>query len=862
MYRISLFLLLSVFTSLAVPGTLPMDKASSPHAQASGGSLLLNEISPWPSDGTVWVEFINFTEQPVELGGWAINFISGYSYTFPSGSPTIPAGGLHLLRITGGNAVNLDGDGCILTGPNGAVDVITWGMQTGENPSELTPGAPLFPPYGVLSSEKLFTDNDVLIRIPDTWPPSRDRCYGSDLWAYRSGDQATPGAPNNYPGPTHFSPGDEEEIASNPHLAILGAGWTGETTFQVATDESFANIVFEQTVEGNSVAIDNLPAGTYFWRVRGSNNEPESWSTSHEFSLLGIDIDALIAAAGQQTGEWDGISRPRLASAKAGETPPDLPLRPEEEVLESHVVGVQHQLQHKDTDMVCMDGCPMEGAMSWEDPHNSVGTHGRQYCSRACLSMIASSFGCHLSQDRITYYIFEEAGRDNLSGQEAGHQGDPFMDLGHNIGTFSSSTIYTLEWIYNQPHGTGRRLENSMFNWNDGDPSDMDSVVEYINAGRPLIRHSSTHSTVVDGYAVIRIGDGPDNERYYIHVLDPAGHDDVVWVNFQGGDTLEYNCPPPTGTPMRCDEPGVSRDSDGDMLVDFDETERLGTDPHSQDSDGDNVNDMIDMYGYLFDPDGTYNLRERDYDGDGQPKELDPDNDDPEDDSVNDGCEDINLDGFYNDDGTETDCFLSADDFGILNRFCFTGTITIESESEIAGMPGSHMSTRETLYIENGQPYSSSDYIYNFKWELWNDGFEVPIPGGTIRADAYGSLEGLASIRISVDGNNYRMVTDTQPRVGAYTIHTTGPGIDRTTTCDFYLHMANHHFGYVSEEAPEFVDEALEEIGAPNIFRGQVTHDPGGGTRISGSDMVEASGYFPGIDGYSQRTWEIWIDRS
>ena len=54
------------------------------HATPTGGYLILNEISPWPETGDVWVEFINPSDQPVTLDGHSIEFLSGFTFTFPT----------------------------------------------------------------------------------------------------------------------------------------------------------------------------------------------------------------------------------------------------------------------------------------------------------------------------------------------------------------------------------------------------------------------------------------------------------------------------------------------------------------------------------------------------------------------------------------------------------------------------------------------------------------------------------------------------------------------------------------------------------------------------------------------------------
>ena len=83
---------------------------------------------------------------------------------------------------------------------------------------------------------------------------------------------------------------------------------------------------------------------------------------------------------------------------------------------------------------------------------------------------------------------------------------------------------------------------------------------------------------------------------------------------------------------------------------------------------------------------------------------------------------------------------------------------------------------------------------------------------------------------------------------------------ERIATEDMYLYFANHHFGYVDPQIMPLVDDFLEAAGKPNYFEGTVTRDDQG-VRIEGTDMVEVSGWFEGINGFAERSWLIWIDQ-
>ena len=833
---------------------------SSPRTEASNGTgFLLNEISPWPSDGRIWVELINISNSSLRLDGWEISFLSGFTHTFQSNSALIRPGEVHLLRLAS-DSVNHSGDRCMLIGPDGPADAITWGVLSGEyakgkHTPEMPSGTPLMPPWGVIG-DSLYQPDDVLIRIPGSWD---EKPVGSINWRYRSGDEASPGRPNPYPGPTNFSPSDGTRIASAVHLAVQGIDFNEGIRFQVATDSGFTNIVYDETVIESSVKIDNLPKGDYFWRVRMSGWDSGEWSGYRSFHIMGIDIDLLIS---KQKGMPSGIGRDSLlAQSKGGESgPTDLPLFGAEEIIAWHVIGVEHQLQRKDTHLLCLDGCTMEGPNTWEDPHPVTRDHGENYCTRACISMIANSAGGRLSQDRITYFIFQESAEHTRDGREVGHHDDPFMDLGHQMGTYTHTAQYALEWVYDQPHGTGQIIFHGMSVWHDADVSNINTVREFLDDGRPLIRQLPLHSTVIDGYAIVR-DEATGEQTIVVHVLDPASPDNVSWIEYDSGEVWSYVAPPPTGIPMRCDEAEISMDSDLDGIMDFDEVNRFNTDPNDPDTDGDGLNDMIDMLGYLFNSDGTYNLRTRDYDEDGLPKELDPDNDHAENNGVNDGCEDINLDGFYNDDGTETDNFMMADDFEIISPYCYQGYLKIEASVNLSAFENSVFESVETIAIENGHPLSSHEYIHQHTYTL-RGRFSMDTPMGSINSyvEEYDSTRARILLNVQPNGR-YRLVTDTQPQVVQYAISTSGLGMSRMSFEDFHIYFADHHFGYVSPESPSEVFEMLRTVGPPNVFEGEITRDPDGGVRIAGFDTFELSDWFEEIDGNAMRTWEIWIER-
>jgi len=874
MYHVRYLSLLIALVALSLSAS-SVSLVGYPGLQAAGGvgTLILNEISPRPSNGEVWVELINPTEGSAALSGWSIAFMSGTSIAFPADSPDCPPGGLVLVTfgpgaaepLLVGSTVNIripnmaeiasDGDGCILSGPDGAVDAITWGHPPIGIDMPLSPGQPLWPEYEVLmDDEPLFHADDMCMRIAGTWPPSVDKWLGSDNWAYRSGDSASPGRPNPPPAALFLSPEDGERIASDFYLTAGGLDRAGPVTFQVARDRDFVDVVIERTVDGDSLLIDALAEGTYYWRVKGNTSDPGGWSDAREFTVLPFDIDELISAA-QGQAATSGSSEIHLAAHKGGGQPPGFAVIGDQTVTSWHVIGCVHRQQRKDTGMLCLDRCSQNGQYdSWDAEHPvgpvMVGGHKNKYCVRACLAMIAALGGCTLSQDRISFHIFQELGETMRDARELGHLEDPFKDLGHGVGVWDSSALLCLDWIYSRPAGSAYTASYDPDLFNDFDTSDMDTLVEFINDDRPVIQIVGRHDTLIDGYIVALEG---GVEERFIHVLDPYNVDDVAWLSLiTRPRNMWFTFPPATGRPSVCDEPEIKMDSDSDGIVDFDEINRLETDPNNVDTDGDGLNDKIDMYGYLFDRHGTYSLRDRDIDADGAAKELDPDNDRAGNNGEPDGCEDRDWDGFTAEDGTESSNFVPSDDFSILNPICYSGIIRLDGAAVI---PGASLLVSELLVIEAGQ-ISSPDYVHPFHWSIQSTPIIVaPGRGIVVAGQISGEGDGRGRVTLEVDeSGHYRLVTDVQPQQMTYLITTNV----RQTTGSFFLGLADHHFEYLPPNVPAEVRQMVEATAHVNIFEGQVETTDSGGARIAGEDFItiptlgEASGG-------TARTWEILI---
>jgi len=851
---IDYFCIIVIFSLLLCAGSGAQEVAGSENSGANGaGYFLLNEISPFSGPGTTgpWVELINPTDTAVPLDGWTILFQSGWEIKLQNISRECPPGGIVLITtgtaidlpntnetvtvIDGGSMAqtNSDGDGCVLTGPQGPVDTISWGIYHPQQNTEISSGPPLVPLRGFYAEgDSVHNPGDVLIRRQVSLIASQVDVVGSDHWDYRSVSEESPGASNPPPQPVWFSPSDGAEIASDFNLYIDGFDWTTHTTFQLSRDEGFSGIEMESTVEGNSLLLDSIDPGIWFWRVRGYENYPENpgpWSSTHNFLRESFDIDAMIALEDKDTGV--------KASGGGGQSGAVL--------TASYTVPTIQKCQRKDSRMLCLDGCEMSGTCSWcgDHPTDLSCKHGGMYCTRCSVSMMASAGGFDLSQDRITYYMFEEAGTSSTAATSSGHLNDPYGDLGHNVGTWSADCPLIVSWIYGQPKSASKEVFYHEKIFYDDSPA-MDSIVEFIMDGRTILRHCAWHTTLLTGAGIVE-----ENgvQKYFIQVYDTAPPGNIKWLSLESTKTIfnEFTFPPVTGQIIRGDEPEFSMDSDSDGLTDFDETRRFYTDPYDDDTDGDGITDRNDILGYMFDLYGEYLPRERDIDGDGKPKELDPDNDDPSDSSMNDGCEDADNDGLYNMFERETDCFSAGDDLDMINTDCYRGYVRIEVIQDVdIPIEGFTMfdNSVEMVLIENA-PMDSTDYVHTHTWSRLLDADDKK-PVHQFAADGSSTLRG-----------NAMVILEKNPNTGVYTIITDVDTVneDFTWTSEFPS-GGGSGIGW----NPTIFFFANSEYGNPTYELGEPIESNGGLLLVGEYEMFGEMGFENPFSTLTMK-WEIWL---
>ena len=721
-------LLIPVLTSSPTLASLPtpgegshgnVAASTSVNATTSSASgVRINEMMFYPDTGGYeWVELENDGSASLNISGYSITDEDGNWYRIPNALPDVPGGAFVVVIFdglgSGSDDYDFSDNVATLHSPPGLMDIfeddadqcalytyrpshfiylpvalknyvswnpplpsptipptspviafVAWGAEPGDEANQAALAGvwdedwyvSLARGLGDESPDASLAPNESIGLFPDS-----ESSYPDDWTLFQMGE-VTPGEENaspaiswSYPPPGSTVDGATFTVSWNALAEATGY------RFQMDDNADFGSPVEDTTLtEPAYMPTSPVPEGTYYWRVKVIFEGDESpWSA-------GVEINSLTLPSATSTA-------PHITAVTI------------------KTLGIAWQLQHKDTNMLCFDKCPETGNFAWDAPHTGRGVHGRCYCVRASMSMMASYYGGELSQDRISYEIFK------------GAAGWPENDLGHNVGVPAppnATETDTLSWALgvNVPVQAGKPTFAQIKGWVDAD--------------RPIMARIPGHMRVIDGYFEFSI---LGTTWQFIHLLDPW--DRAKWVNYDD-DNIAHVWVGPAGTAgapnVRSDEDvdgdsiaDTIDDSDGDGVCDFDERNRFSRngrslDPNDADSDDDLVPDKLDMRGYLFTNAGVYKRRLPDIDGDGHRKELDPDNDNKENDGSIDGCEDGNQNGKYEPELGETDTFTSTDDMTLNIRLLWT---QLGSDVDLHLIrPGATMWSSGDCYFGNRHP--------------------------------------------------------------------------------------------------------------------------------------------------------------
>lgn len=646
---------------------------------AAERSIVLNEVMPKADgDGAEWIELY---AQPIykiflplvirsngssstagammraasptalsslDVSGWEITDEDGNVYTIPDALPPVPYGAFVLITFDGQGSEADDydfSDGVAeLHTPSGLTgvfedtadqvalyddsthsaetirDFAAWGAEPGDQDDNAV-AADLWSTGYYLefaASAGFVAERDAELQL---FPDESLGRHPTDTttWVVFRENELTPGNENPVPQPSFYAPPEGSAVDAND-VTIAWDVIPNATSyrFQLAETSNFTSpLVDTNTQYPDYHHAEALSPGTYYWRVRVNDTSGEASPWTAPTAFQAVDL----APSG-------GLS---AQDAQAEKT-----------------LGITWQVQHKDTYLldVSEEGNNTKtGDGAWDKPHpddHRVVEHDNHYCQVASMSMINSYYGGDISQDRLSYYAireYPESKRGLDPDRTCTHPDACRPDLKDDFWAGRNKGLEAKSWMLGYAYD-----DNSDIDFHSYNPPTttipFNDIKSWIDANRPLMVIKPGHVMVIDGYRTSPISQ--------VHLLDPWSA--ASWKPYTDTGSIQkinwVAVYPAPGTPPapRSDESSIWTDSDGDGVYDFDEVRRFHTDPFEVDSDGDWVPDKKDILETVYDRVGNhvYTPNRADWDGDGNRKELDWDNDG---DTAPDGCEDTDYDG-------------------------------------------------------------------------------------------------------------------------------------------------------------------------------------------------------------------------
>lgn len=602
--------------------------ADSPEADKPG--IQLEEILYLPEAGDVaYIELANVSDELVPLKFLTLQ-VDESLIPLERAAESLAAGARLLVLFDGparaeglkyhvGNVASILADGgraAILDRFGVPIDEIAWG----EAPGAVSPVA-----GGMWFEVELGTS---IGRAPGT---AGQR--GPLAWVGYPPAEVTPGAENLPPAVRSLHP---LSGASTGHASFSWFPVPGVKIYQlqIAMDEAFAKPLVDQSTPRPRFVASTLAPGRYLWRVRAhfEGEKASAWSPVSMLRLIEGATLERVATIGRATAllarfqQWaTEVFLPVGAEAQPASSiiaacPPSAS-QPGQESCK--ILAVPFIRQHKDTQMLLLEQNVPAGPHAWDVDHGDLDEDDpadNANCALASLAMINRFAGGNLSQDRIGYEIRKAwAPGPELDVMYARGVGPDHMLVAYQFALGTAAN-------YQPAQGLGDL-------WNN--------VTNQLRNGNPVLAGPPGHVLVIIGFRIVNghrllvVNDPWETSSQEYDIDDPYGRNALVrWRHWL-----------PTGDFVaKQQEPTVRLDSDGDGVVDFDESERFHTKPDSNDSDNDGVGDKQDIYASVFDRRYGYAKfgTGRDEDRDGKPMELDPDSDAG---GCRDGQEDQNANG-------------------------------------------------------------------------------------------------------------------------------------------------------------------------------------------------------------------------
>jgi|GEM_PF-7036618 len=583
--------------------------------QSISPDFRITELNLLPDTGPLWVELTHTGAGSLDtLPFYIANEKGGFFYFFsnlPDSLRFVPPGFRLVISFDGpsdptwiGDPDNPDAvivhvappylppdpdeDACDLllqnfNGPPPLLDRVAWGGP-GQLDSVLNPQATPLPPGGSLGRDE----------------------YEPQLW--RVYPTATPGYPNGVSRPDPYFPYPNLEFEEGDAIRFV---WTdvryGELQYrlQVADQAGFTAPVIDQLVEDTVYDLPtSLPAGPYTWRVR--------------------------VEAGDYTSDWSNVSIFSVLSAPAPAPPP---------ATRAASVSIEWfrqnplPLPRKDTKLLCLECKWKDGPHAWDAVHsapNKLCPHARHYRAFSVLALINHYYGGSVLLDQIALEMTSALYHDPLFTE--------IQPFGHESGFVGSGGYLALPLL--RVLGLDEGLVQNV-SLQAGFENSIDNV---LRDGRPIV--ATRNSSLADPIIVFGYIPATETQPERIVAVDPGLAQDsgLIFTVTAPVSVLRSAfapaVPPVPGLAVPLQEdPDMSRDTDGDGLMDYDELHRFLTFYDDRDSDSDGIDDKTEVFSYQF---GKGRIpRSPDIDDDNLRAENDSDTD-------NDGCPDGDEDKNHN----------------------------------------------------------------------------------------------------------------------------------------------------------------------------------------------------------------------
>ena len=650
----------------------------------------INEVMFYPEEEEYeWVELKNSNTVPVNISGWGLTDEDGNWYKFPKDLLDVPAGNFVVVMFdglgSGSDEYDFSDSAITLHSPPGLMDIFEDDadqvslysisefiyLPVITNPSNVSSSINIsdgvsfpiisFVAWGASAEmdsrqatlNYLWPEEDY-VRV-EPGPGKLGLTQGGSIglyfavlsyspldWSIFSFKDKTPGYDNGIPRPIIINPEHNSSICEFQPTFSWFSDYAVGYQLDIDDDLDFSSPLISSFVTENFFKpVEPLSSGNYYFRVKSISMD------GSESSYSGISVNIVDCAS-------------QLLSISSFNSTTQLEIEP--------------LMQHKDTHMLNLKGdkeCNPDVDFKycigrWDSSHELDGDweigNGEPtiitsidsvYCTRAAIAMIARYYNGNLSQDRISYYAFEnEAVENQLGAYDQIWPNQQFREKDNE------KALNVFGWAMN----------NSPITSGYGKP-DFVQIKEWIDDKRPILLvekrlswdfleewdwdipiSNYLHSVVISGYT-----DGLAIDT--VTKIDPHSGTSYpqIWATLW--NVVEYHVAP-AGITAVSDEPSLNIDTDGDKITDFDELMRFMTDPNNPDSDGDGVWDKEDIREYVFDING-YNKPRSAYWGENDidRKEQDADHDN---DGSPDGCEDTNQNGIYEPELGETNNFDSS----------------------------------------------------------------------------------------------------------------------------------------------------------------------------------------------------------